>query len=263
MQRAESRGPRPAGREQKSSEARCLKLYAPSPMLCVLCSLILFSYACSSLTPPDDYYQEVLEMEKHGEQARSDTGRQPGEIITPVKEPEPVKVERPTVKQLTQEVVQQDVEEILILNQEKQEIQEQPPQREAVEKPLSPQILPSLPIAVAAEVIKSALNSADLGISVRTVELVNGRLSGGKNSVRVNFLSESLELIDDRFVAICAVIYHLDRDKNTVDIVAGIAEDSQANLIAIVQSKMDNIAAWMNNEISRAEWFSKVTKKVL
>jgi hypothetical protein len=270
MRRAGSRGPRAAGREQKNSEARCLKLHAlcsklcfPSPMLYVLCSLILLSYACSSLMPPDDYYQEVLEMEKHGEQARSDTGRQPGEIITPVKEPEPVEVERPTVKQLPQEVVQQDVEEILILNQEKEEVQEQPPQREAVEKPVSPQILPSLPIAVAAEVIKSALNSADLGISVRTVELVNGRLSGGKNSVRVNFLSESLDLIDDRFVAICAVIYHLDRGKNTVDIVAGIAEDSQANLIAIVQSKMDNIAAWMNNEISRAEWFSKVTKKVL
>jgi hypothetical protein len=270
MRRAESRGPRAAGREQKSSEARglklhalCSKLYAPNPMLCVLCSLTLLSYACSSLTPPDDYYQEVLEMEKHGEQVRSDTGRQPGEIIIPVKEPEPVKVERPPANQLTQEVVQQDVEEILILNQEKEEIQEQPPQREAIEKSPSPQILPSTPIAVAAEVIKSALNSADLGISVRTVELVNGRLRGGKNSVRVNFLSESLDLIDDRFVAICAVIYHLDRGKNTVDVVAGIAEDGQANLIAIVQSEMDNIAAWMNNEISRAEWFSKVTKKVL
>jgi len=256
MRRAKSRGQRATDGEQKSSEVRGLKLY-------VLCSLILFSYACSSLTPPDDYYQDVLEMEKHGEQARRDTGRQPGEIITPVEEPEPIKIERPFANQLTQEVVQQDIEEISILAREEEEIQEQPPRREAIEKPSSPQILPSGPITVAAEVIKSALNSADLGISVRTVELVNGRLSGGKNSVRVNFLSESLDFIDDRFVAICAVIYHLDRGKNTVDIVAGIAEDRQANLIAIVQSDMNNIAAWMNNEISRAEWFAKVTKKVL
>ena len=256
MRRAKSRGQRGADGEQKSSEVRSLKLY-------VLCSLILFSYACSSLTPPDDYYQDVLEMEKHGEQARRDTGRQPGEVIIPVLEPEPIKIERTPANQLTQEVVQQDIEEISILTQEKEEIQEQPPQREAVEKPSSPQILPSGPITIAAEVIKSALNSADLGISVRTVELVNGRPRGGKNSVRVNFLSESLDFIDDRFVAICAVIYHLDRGKNTVDIVAGIAEDRQANLIAIVQSDMSNIAAWMNNEISRAEWFAKVTKKVL
>ncbi len=256
MQRVKSSGQRAKDGEQKNSEVRVLKLYA-------LCSLVLFFYACGSFTPPDDYYREVLEMEKHGEQARSDTGRQPGEIITPVRGLEPVEIERPSSKQLTQEVVQQDVEEIILLNQEKEETLEQPPQREAIEKPSLPQMLPSGPIAIAAEVIRSALNSADLGISVRTVELVNGRLSGGKNSVRVNFLSESLDFIDDRFVAICAVIYHLDRGKNTVDIVTGIAEDSQANLIAIVQSDMSNIAAWMNNEVSRAEWFSKVTKKVL
>jgi len=95
------------------------------------------------------------------------------------------------------------------------------------------------------------------------VELVNGRLSGGKNSVRVSFLSESVNAIDDRFVAICAVIYHLDAEASTVDVVVGIAEDEQANLLAILQSNMSDVTAWINNEISRAEWSSRITKKIL
>ena len=92
---------------------------------------------------------------------------------------------------------------------------------------------------------------------------MNGRLNDGRNSVRVSFLCESVDMIDDKFVAICAVIYHLNCGTNTIDVIVGIAEDEQANLLAIVQSDMRDVAAWMTNEISRAEWFSRITKKIL
>ena len=204
-------------------------------------------------------------MEEHGEQERKETGRQPGETLLPDSYPEPIAVEKRPAEELPQEEVQQDIEEVSVIEQQEVEIQEEPPRREPIEKPPPSQKLSSEPVsvAIASEVIKSALNNANLGLNIRTVELVNGRPGGGKNSVRVSFLSESLDVIDDKFVAVCAVIYHLDREKNTVDVVVGMAEDNQANLLAIVQSNMISITAWMTNEISKSDWFSEVTKKVL
>ncbi len=229
-----------------------------------LCSLLLFFCGCSIVTPPVDYYQQVLEMEEYGEQSRRDTGRCPDEIVEPAKNSEPVITTKPPVQQLTPDVSQQEPEEIVIAEPEEeiQEEPEMPPQREVIQESPSLELFPE-PIAIASDVIKSALRTADLGINTRTVEAVNGRLNDGRNSVRVSFLSESVDMIDDKFVAICAVIYHLNCGTNTIDVIVGIAEDEQSNLLAIVQSDMRDVAAWMTNEISRAEWFSRITKKIL
>jgi hypothetical protein len=232
--------------------------------LITLCSMFLALCPFYGCSPPADYYQQVLEMEEHGEQVRRDTGRRPGEIITPIRDTEPIETARSTEYQLMSDGHQQQAEEISAIEQEEvQEEPEKPPQRELVqESPSSPR-LPPEPIAVASDVIKSTLEVADIGVSTRAVELVNGRLSGGKNSVRVNFLSESVDAIDDRFVAICAVIYYLNKEKNTVDLIVGIAEDRQAKLLAVLQSDMSDVAAWMTDKITRAEWLSMVTKKIL
>jgi hypothetical protein len=206
-------------------------------------------------------------MEEYGEQARRDSGRRPGEIIEPVKETEPVILSNsPGEEMEVSDNIQQNTEEMpppVEENTEFEVSEEPPPEREIIKEPEPVPERRLEPIAVASDVIKSALNSADLGINARSVELVNGRLSGGKNSVRVNFLTQSIDLIDDKFVAICAVIYHLNSEKNTVDSVVGIAEDQQVNLLAIFQSDMSDIAAWMRNEISRAEWFSRISRKIL
>ena len=229
-----------------------------------LCLMFVFLYGCGTINPPEDYYGQVLETEKHGEQVRRDTGRHPGEVIAPATGTAPARAETSPVVQLAPEETQQravedsDVEHAEDVEQE----HENPPQRTAVQE--SPPFEPSPePIGVGAEVIKSALNATSLNIRVRNVELVNGRLSGGKNSVRVTFLSGSVDVIDDRFVTICAVIYHLDCEASSVDVVVGIAEDEQANLLAILQSDMSGVVAWMTNEILRAEWYSKVTRKIL
>ena len=198
-------------------------------------------------------------MEKYGEQSRSDTGRQPDEVVTPTTDEKPVRTAESPEHQLEPEKPQQTIEETST-TEIKEEIQEEPPRREPVKElpPTEPE-----PIAVAADVIKSALNAPDLKLNVKTVELINGRLSGGKNSVRVSFSSESVSVIEDKFSAICAVIYYLNEKTNTIDVVQGIAEDEKASLLAILQSNMSNVTAWMTNEITKVDWYSKVTKKTL
>ena len=223
-------------------------------MLLIL--VFLLFYGCS---PPEDYYSQVLEMEEQGEQTRQETGRSPGEVVVPVANTDPIKVAR--TSQAVSDEPQEQTEEIPVTEQA-EEVQERPPQREIVQESPPPESTQK-PSAVKSGVIKDALSAANLGVSVRTVESVNGRLSGGKNSVRVYFTPGSVDVMDDRFGAICAVVYYLNSETNTIDVVAGIAEDEQSNLLAILQSSIGDITEWMTDQITRAEWHSRVTKKIL
>ncbi len=226
--------------------------------LLFLCSLL--SYGCSKVGPPADYYHTVVDMEEQGEQTRRDTGRRPGEVVVPTADSKPIKVVDASAQQETSDEPQPEAKETPVIEQEEGS-QDRSPQREIVRESLPPP--EPEPIAVTSDVIKSALNSSDLGVGVRTVELVNGRLKGGKNSVRVYFLPGSVDVMDDRFGAICAVLYYLSSETETVDTVAGIAEDEQANLLAVLQSSMSDITAWMTKEITRAEWYARITKRIL
>ena len=231
----------------------------PGSMLLAL----LFLYGCGGVGPPADYYQEVVAMEEQGEQVRQDTGRSPDQVVVPVMDTKPMKVDRKPTPQVASDEPPQQIKETLPVIGQEEEAQERPPQREIIqESPLTQESVPE-PIAVRSDVIKNALEAANLKISVRTVELVDGRLSGGKNSVRIYFIPESMNVIDDRFGAICAVLYYLDNKTNTVDIVAGLAEDEQSNLLAILQVSIGDITAWMTDEITRIEWNSRITKKIL
>ena len=99
----------------------------------VLCLPLFFLYGCSMISPPADYYQEVLEMEEYGEQVRRDTGRRPGEIVTPVEGSEPVRVAESPVYQSALDAPQQQAEATSIAEQEEiQEEPEKPPRREIV-----------------------------------------------------------------------------------------------------------------------------------
>ncbi len=241
---------------------KVIGLRAKSIALCstLLTLCFLLSCGCSKVGPPADYYHTVVNMEEQGEQIRRDTGRRPGEIVVPATDPKPIKVVGASVQQETSDEPRSAAEETPIIEQAEGS-QERSPQREIVREPLPPP--EPEPIAIASDVIKNALNSSNLGVSVRTVELINGRLSGGKNAVRVYFLPGSIDVIDDRFGAICAVLYYLSSETETVDTVAGIAEDEQANLLAILQSSMSDITIWMTREITRAEWYARITKKIL
>ncbi len=232
--------------------------------------LALLLCGCSIFKPPADYYQKSLDMESYGEEARKNTGRSSGEIIEPPKKVEQTKIlnmpiQEPPIKELLPKPQKEeladkgtdfnkDISEQPI-NDFKRETPKNPPFQD-----LGAERSPE-PIAISSVVIKSALEIA--GVSVRAVELVNGRLGSGRNSVRINFLCESETLINDKFFTICAVVYHLNKSTNTIDVVVGIAEDSQSNIKGILQSNIEDITAWMNNLITRAEWFSRITRNML
>lgn len=251
------------------SEVFCLQV--------TLCLLFSFFYGCSSIQTPDDYYQQVLEIEKNQSTANpakpEESAKSENAIaMSPAGEQslESSSAELPKLQteedalspkerdELPSANIDEPVEESIVAKQEEAYEEPEPPRREAIAQPP-----PTQPIAVAPELIKIALSSAGLEINVRNLELVNGRLTGGKNSVRINFLSESIDTMDSKFVAICAVLYHLDRDTKSVDVIVGMAEDNQSNLLAIYQSDMSDVTAWMNNKLSPAEWRSRITKKVL
>jgi len=242
-----------------------------------LCFLFVLFCGCSSIQSPDDYYKQVLEIEKNRKNSQADV-KENSEGLNPINI-ESVNGSRLSEEQIMRNITREDkpLENNTIFSERQEELlsadiketseeltatkkeeaykESEPPRREPIQGPM--------PISVSPEVMKIALNSASLEIAVRNIELVNGRLSGGKNSVRINFLSESVDTIDSKFVAICAVIYHLDRENSSIDVIVGMAEDKQSNLLAIFQSDMKDISAWMNNKISPAEWRLRIIKKVL
>ena len=231
--------------------------------------LLLFLYGCSSLVPPTDYYQKTLEMEGYGEQVRQETGRKPGNTVNSTENQETVKVvkkpsdEPPIVEVLSSKPAQEKEENVVVTQQPIQKSLNQEPSiiQPSLTVKNSDTVMNSEAISVSSDIIKSALEIA--GINVRTVELVNGRTEGGKNSVRVNFICESSKVVNERFFTVCAVTYHLNKASKSIDVVVGIAEDSQANLLGVLQSNTEDIMAWMDNKITRAEWYSRITRKML
>jgi hypothetical protein len=231
--------------------------------------LLIFLYGCNSLGPPTDYYQKTLEMEGYGKQVRQETGRNPGDTVNSTENQETAKVikktpdEPPIVEVLANKTIQEKHENVVVTQQPTQKSLNQEP---SIIQPSStaknPDTVMNLDaISVSSDIIKSALEIA--GINVRAVELVNGRTEGGKNSVRVNFICESSKVVNERFFTVCAVTYHLNKASKSIDVVVGIAEDSQANLLGVLQSNTEDIMAWMDNKITRAEWYSRITRKML
>ena len=243
----------------------CVLRSALALILCSSC-LFLFFCGCSAFVPPTDYYEKTIAMESG--QKRSETGS--------TNENKPENTE--TIKIIRRGSDETPIVDVLPKLPQEKSIKE-PRQEENdfnTQDKTSDMSSASLPntffpaqdsetstenISISSDVIKSALEIA--GINVRSVELVNRRIGGGKNSVRVSFICESANVVNEKFFTMCAVIYHLNKSSKTVDIVVGIAEDPQSNLLGALQSNTEDITAWMDNKITRAEWFSRISRKML
>jgi hypothetical protein len=231
---------------------------------------LVFFCGCSAFGPPIDYYQKTVDME-HGEQTRYETGKNTEEAESPESKGSVKIIKRPSEEPPIVEVLPKPKQDESNLSTVKQNKTEQIKQESTVGA--SPTLFPDMsvsnpkldlnpkPIAISSDVIRTALEIA--GINVRSVELINRRIESGKNSVRINFICDSSSVVNDKFFTICAVIYHLNKSSKTVDVVVGIAEDSQTSLLGALQSNTEDITAWMDNKITRAEWFSRITRKML
>lgn len=246
---------------------------------CFLALLLIAFLGCSVFSPPTDYYEKTLQMEESAKRSyKEPPSSKLGNTVTAQTQESTKVIRMPSDEPPIVEVITRSTKEN-IDGKSKSEIYETkeraqlPMISQETEIPITSSVslssgnennsklITNEPISVSSEVIKNALEIA--GITVRSVELVNGRLEGGKNSVRVNFISESVKLVNERFFTICAVIYHLNKSSKTIDVVIGIAEDSQSNLLGALQSNMEDITAWMDNKITRAEWFSRIIRKML
>ena len=230
--------------------------------------LSMFIVGCGIFDPPTDYYQKTLDMEKSAKKSNQETtsnkpnsasSTQPVKVIRqPSDEPPIVEVitkasqENTDKGSKTEKPTDQNTH---TQNQQTTQESENTATSQATNTSGNTE-----PIAVSSDVIKNALENA--GVNVRSIEFVNGRADGSKNSIRVNFVCQSAKIVDERFFTICSVTYYLNRASKSIDVVVGIAEDSQSNLLGVLQSNIEDITAWMNNKITRAEWFSKITKKM-
>lgn len=240
--------------------------------LMVLLSMLLFG--CGVFGPPTDYYQKTLDMEESAKKSHqespsskssiaSSTQTQTVKVIRqPSDEPPIVEVITKASQENTNKTEKSSDQNVYTQNQQTTQKSENLSGTQAnISSNATNTLNNSEPIAVSPDVIKNALENA--GVNVRSVELVNGRIDGSKNSIRVNFVCESAKIANDRFFTICSVTYYLNKTSKSIDIVVGIAEDSQSNLLGVLQSNIEDITAWMDNKITRAEWFSKITKKML
>lgn len=247
--------------------------------ICFIALILIAFFGCGAFSPPTDYYQKTLEMEENAKRAykESPSSRsgetvitQPQEFTKVIRQPSD---EPPIVEVITRSTKENIDDKSRSEIYETRERTQLPKPHQETEISITPSVsyssdiensgklVSNEPISVSSEVIKNALEIA--GINIRGVELVNGRTEGGKNSVRVNFIAGSSKLVNEKFFTICAVIYHLNKSSKTIDVVIGIAEDPQSNLLGALQSNMEDITAWMDNKITRAEWFSRIIRKML
>jgi len=229
---------------------------------------ILF-VGCGVFGPPTDYYQKTLDMEESAKKSHQEpsssksSSASPTQTVKVIRQPS----DEPPIVEVITKASQENTDKgaktekstdqnVYTQNQQTTKESENPAGSQATNTLNSKE-----PIAVSLDVIKNALENA--GVNVRSVELVNGRADGSKNSIRVNFVCESEKIANERFFTICSVTYYLNKASKSIDVVVGIAEDSQSNLLGVLQSNIEDITAWMDNKITRAEWFSKITKKML
>jgi hypothetical protein len=243
--------------------------------LMVLLSILFVG--CGVFCPPTDYYQKTLDMEESAKKSHQEkpsiksgvaSSTQTVKVIRqPSDEPPIVEV----IKKASQENTNKEAktekstdQNVYTQNQQTIQGSENPAGTQAnisSNTTNANTLIRTEPISVSPDVIKNALENA--GVNVRSIEFVNGRIDGSNNSIRVNFICESTKIANDRFFTICSVTYYLNKASKSIDIVVGIAEDSQSNLLGVLQSNVEDITAWMDNKITRAEWFSRITKKML
>lgn len=195
---------------------------------------MLFLSSCA-IKEPYNYYYKLAIIEKTGESIRADTGRKLGEKLNPI--------------------LTQNQQNFIISFDENEQI---------YTTTLKEEITPIIGVRLKEDQLSSLLRQ--LGVNVIKVETIDGRLVGGKNSLRVSFVpkneaDEGKLLLE--FSTICGAVYGFDKEQ-TVDVITAFAE-SRENLLPymIIQASLKDIIALSEGKLSQNEWISKITIKRL
>jgi hypothetical protein len=224
----------------------------------IIISFCMLSLASCSLKAPYDYYYKLALIERTAESIRSDTGRKVGE-----------KFEPPLNEQAQQDLAikfngEDEAEMTQVQTQDTFPKEQTQGQDKTTWLKLKEQMLPITGVNLKEGQLSSLLKQ--LGVNVVKVETIDGRLVGGKNSVRVSFVSKNEaneEKLLVEFSTICGAVYGFDKGQ-TVDAVTAFAEKRETLLpYIIIQTDFSDFVALSEGKISQKEWISKLTLKKL
>jgi len=207
--------------------------------------IILFYsiFFCSCLNAPKDYYYQFMLIEKWGNETREKTQRKITDVVLHPEQTNPL-----TVVFFPEE----KDKEFRIVSITK-------PDLSRIEK-LELDSKSKVPIAITEKLLSLTLNDAE--IDVVETRLINGRLEGKDNLVRVNFVPKSLsyDSIYKQFLKVCAIVEAIQTQKGTVDKVNAIVEEENQPYI-MLESSIDNYKGYINEEISFEEWVKNLEVK--
>lgn len=201
--------------------------------------LLLSFFFCACLQAPRDYYYQFVLIERWGMERRKQTQRK---ITGLVRHPEQTK---PLTVAFFPEEKDTGFRGIIPITE---------PDLSKIEKP-EKFAKSKVPVAINKEILSRTLNQA--GFDVVVIRIINGRLEGKENTVRVNFVPKALsyDSIYKQFLKLCAIVEVTQTQKGTVDKVNAIVENDNKPYM-MLESSIENYKAYMEEEISLEKWIT-------
>jgi len=220
---------------------------AKSPALnsCLLfISLSFLSLACSSRAPKDYYFEFTL-MEEWGEHNRRRTGREPHQVVSHPEKTEPLAIAFEVGNAPAQ-----------LLGFEPYEI----PEPQPADQP-PPLILSKVPISLQQDVLRRVFQEQE--IHATHWRLKDGRLDGKQNVVQVHFIPRALSdrAIKEEFLMVCAIVHGAQLEKDTIDVVRGIAESEDGTPQMTLETQITDYRAYIQERINLQQWESQLRLK--
>lgn len=203
--------------------------------ICIISLLSLFFYSC--LQAPTDYYYKFVLIEKWGADRREETQRK---VTAHVVHPEQTK---PLTVAFFHERKETGLKKIVLISK---------PDPSKIEKS-EPLAKSKVPVSMTQDILNMTLNQA--GIDVVGIRVINGRLEGKDNLVRVTFLPKALsyDSIYKQFLKLCAVVDASQNQKGTIDKISAIVEEDGKPYM-MLEGSIENYKAYMDEKISLEEW---------
>ena len=221
---------------------------AKSPTLNVSLLFISLSFlflACG-FRAPTDYYFEFTLMEEWGEHNRRRTGREPHQVISHPEKTEPLVI--------AFEVGEAPSE---LLGFEPYEIPEPQPQPQPADRP-PPRMVLKVPISLQQDALRMVFQ--EQGIHATHWRLKDGRLEGKQNIVQVHFIPRAFSdrAIKEEFLMVCAIVHGAQLEKDTIDVVRGIAENEDGTPQMTLETQVTNYRAYLQERTNLQQWESQL-----
>jgi len=205
-------------------------------------ALLSFSFLCSACAnqAPEDYYFKFALMKEWGQYNRQQTGRALDEVISHPEDTEPLI--------LAFEVGDSPATLLGFVPLEN-------PEPESTRETLTAG-LPKVRISLQRDVVDGLFKEREIQVSYW--QLKDGRLEGEQNVVLAHFIPRAFSdrAIKTEFLMIFAIMHgaQVQEEKNTIDILRGIAQGEDGTPIMTLEAQTSNYKAYLQGQINIQEW---------